>query len=260
MKKKKKIHNIDGSIIDSFLDLRKLLLLNYQKLTNKSQYRGAYDIPCLYCNTYVFPDFIALYTETSYYHKTDFTAVGFFQFDKEFDGQNGLYSAIYNNNIKQLENFAKRFKGVKFVFSPDYSLLEDNDEAENIYRLKKMRVVSLWFVHVIGAIVIPLITFPSFKSIDLYISGLENSSVVGISTKGHIDEPIEYEILCKTIKYLVENKHNLKAIVVYDVCGDNTKTIKAFETAEKRGIKIITPDNNLKIQNRKRWRSKHEAL
>ena len=123
-----------------------------------------------------------------------------------------------------------------------------------------MRVVSLRFIHVIGAIVIPLITFPSLKSIDLYISGLENSSVVGISTKGHIDEPIEYEILCKTIKYLVKNKRNLKAIVVYDVCGDNTKTLKAFEIAEVQGIKIIIPDNSLKIQNRKRWRINHETL
>lgn len=260
MKKIKKNYNNNGVIVNTFLDLRKLLLLNYQNLTNKSQYVGIFDIPSLYCNTTVFPDFIALYTETSYYHKTDFTAVGFFQFDKDFDGQNGLYSAIYNNNIKQLKAFEERFKGIKFVFSPDYSLLEDNDEIENIYRLKKMRVVSLRFIHVIGAIVIPLITFPSLKSIDLYISGLENSSVVGISTKGHIDEPIEYEILCKTIKYLVKNKRNLKAIVVYDVCGDNTKTLKAFEIAEVQGIKIIIPDNSLKIQNRKRWRINHETL
>ena len=78
MKKIKKNYNNNGVIVNTFLDLRKLLLLNYQNLTNKSQYVGIFDIPSLYCNTTVFPDFIALYTETSYYHKTDFTAVGFF--------------------------------------------------------------------------------------------------------------------------------------------------------------------------------------
>ena len=74
-----------------------------------------------------------MYSEKSYYHKTKLTAVGFFQYDEEFDGQHGLYNAIYYNNVNDL---------TKFVFSPDYSLIEDTDEVENIYRLKKMRVVS----------------------------------------------------------------------------------------------------------------------
>ena len=212
-------------------------MLNYQKYTNKTQYAGKYDIPSLYCNTNIYPDFIALYSEKSYYHKTKLTAVGFFQYDEEFDGQHGLYNVIYYNNVKDLTKFKERFKGVKFVFSPDYSLIEDTDEVENIYRLKKMRVVSLWFIHEIGAIVIPLISFPSFNTIDRYLDGLEYSSVVGISTKGHIEEPKEYRILCETIRYLIENKNNLKTIIVYDVCGDNRKTYEAFDVEKMRGKK-----------------------
>ena len=260
MKKKKKIINNNGLITYKNLDLRKLLLLEYQKITNKSHYVGKYDIPALYCNTDIFPDFIALYSEKSYYFRTELTAIGFFQFDIEFDGQHGLYNAIYYNNKEDLAKFKERFKGIKFVFTPDYSLLEDSDEAENIYRLKKMRVVSLWFINELGVIVIPIISFPSIRMIDYYLEGLENSSVVGISTKGHIDEPNEYNILCKMIKYIVEKKYNLKAIIVYDVCGNSYKTYQAFKIAEDLGVKIIIPDNSLKLQNEKRWREKHEIL
>lgn len=260
MKKIKRTIDKNRMISYKEIDLRELLLLKYEKYTNKSYYVGNYDISSLYCNTDVFPDYIALYNEKSYYHKTKFTAVGFFQYDEEFDGQNGLYNAIYYNNKKDLAKFKKRFEGVRFVFSPDYSLIEDSDMAENIYRLKKMRVVSLWFIHEIGAIVIPLITFPSFDFLNYCLEGLENSTVVGISTKGHISESYEYNILCKTIKYLVESKPNLKAIVVYDVCGDESKTNNSFKIAEDAGIKIIIPKNSLKIQNEKKWRQNHETF
>ncbi len=259
MKRKKKIKK-DGIISYEDLDLRRLLQLKYQKYSNKSQYVGKYDIPSIYCNTDIYPDFIALYSEKSLYHKTELTAVGFFQFDNEFDGQRGLYNSIYYDNKSDLAKFKKRFEGVKFVFSPDYSLIEDTDEAENIYRLKKMRIVSLWLIHEIGAIVIPLISFPSVKSIDYYLDGLEDSSVVGISTKGHIEEKNEYKILCATIQHPVKTKHNLKAIVVYDVCGDERKIHNAFKVAERAGVKIIVPDNSLKIQNAKRWRTNHGSL
>ena len=252
--------NKNGFISYEEVDLRKLLLLKYQNLTNKSQYSGKYDIPSLYCNTDIFPDYIALYSEVSYYHKTDLTAVGFFEFDERFDGQHGLYNAIYYDNKKDLRYFKARIKGVKFVFSPDYSLLEDTDEVENIYRLKKMRVISLWFIHEIGAIVIPLVSFPSVESIYYYLDGLKESSVIGISTKGHIDEPKEYEILCETIKYLVKTKYNLKAIVVYDVCGNPQKTNDAFKVAEEKGIKVIIPPNSLKLVNENRWRNRHETF
>jgi hypothetical protein len=260
LKKKRIINKDSGNAKYEELDLRKLLLLKYQLLTNKSQYVGEFDIPSLYCNTSIYPDYIALYSEKSYYHKTEFTAVGFFEYDIKFDGQHGLFNAIYYDNKKDLERYKKRFEGVKFVFTPDYSLLEDSDEVENLYRLKKMRVIALWFIHVIGAIVIPLISFPSLKSIDYYLDGLEKTTVVGISTKGHIDEDDEYKRLCATIKYLVETKHNLKAIVVYDVCGDQSKTNKAFEPAEEAGIKVIIPPNSLKMSNESNWRKRHGSL
>jgi len=235
-------------------------LLKHQTLTNKSQYVGKYDVSSLYCNTSVLPDFIALYSEKSNYFKTDLTAIGFFEYDIKFDGQHGLYNAIYYDNKEDLAFFKERFKGVKFVFTPDYSMLEDCDEAENIYRLKKMRVVGLWFIHEIGAVVIPLVSFPSLESIDYYLDGLENSSVIGITTKGHINDPIEYAILCETIKYLVKNKQNLKIIIVYDVCGNPEKTNAAFEIAKDAGIRVIIPPNTLKIENEKKWKKSHETF
>lgn len=109
------------------------------------------------------------------------------------------------------------------------------------------------------AISIPVIMFPSLDRIERYLAGLEENEVIAISTKSHISDPAEYRVLCETVKVLVESL-NLRAIVVYDVCGDPSKTLQAFEPAAKAGIKVIIPENSLKLRNEAKWRKNHEAL
>lgn len=82
--------------------------------------------------------------------------------------------------------------------------------------------------------------------------------MIAISTKGHIAEPAEYKILCASVKHII-SRLRLKVIIIYDVCGNLAKTLKAFEPAIQAGIKIIIPDNNLKARNEARWEARHET-
>ena len=140
---------------------------------------------------------------------------------------------------------------VAFYLSPDYSELGDIDDIENNYRIKKARVVSLWLTTEMNAIVIPHITFPTISTIDFYLDGLEDCSVVAFSTKGYVDDKLEKEILIKAVKYTVD-RLNLRTIIVYDVCRENYEAENIFRYAIDKGINIIIPPNMIKNRNQAR--------
>jgi len=144
MKKSQHFVAQDGHMKTRNKPLKGLLQLNYLEYTNLTHAVGPLDLPELICQTTVHPDYLALFSQRSLYHHTKRTCVCFFQYDNVFDGQNGLANAIYYKNKKQLEQFKERFKGVKFFISPDYSLLGDVDPIENLYRMKRARLVSIW--------------------------------------------------------------------------------------------------------------------
>ncbi len=232
-------------------NLTKLLNLNYLKYSNRTVSCGIMDLPSLYCNITIYPDYLALYSEKSLYRKTDHTAVCFYEFDFEFDGKNGLFWAIYFNDEKRLAYFKKRFSGIKYIITPDYSELGDVHKIENYYRLFRARIVALWFMFELKVAVIPNITFPDEESCAFALNGLENCSVVAISTKGHMNDPAENERLKNNISLIV-GALDLKAIIVYDVCGTDTATLDTFSYAIEKGIEVILPDNTLKLRNRTR--------
>ena len=238
-------------------NLIRLLNLNYLMLTNRTISCGGMDLPAINCNVSVYPDYIALYSQTSLYHKTEHTAVAFFQFDEDFDGKYGLYWAIYYNVKERLEYFKERFKGVKYVIIPDFSELGDIHKIENNYRLFRGRIIGLWFMFEIGAIVIPNITFPTEESADFALDGYEESSVATISTKGHMDDPAENSRLRANIRLTVDKLPNLKTIIVYDVCSTNNATLDTFSYAIERGIEVIIPDNTLKNRNMILYQERH---
>lgn len=228
--------------------LKKLLNYSFLDYTNKTHSCGEKDLPKLYCQTEIYPDFLALYSEPHLYHKTDRTAICFYEYDSVFDGKNGLFEAIYHNDTFRLRYFKKRFRNVKFVIEPDYSLFGDIHQIENEYRLFKARIVALWFIIEIGAVVIPNISFPTERSASFALDGYEECSVVAMSTKSHLKEKDEYRRLLWKIKYTVDHL-NLKAIVVYDVCTSNDKIMECFSYARSKGISIIISGNTLKNRN-----------
>lgn len=248
MKRKKRIARPDGTTVSVANDLRHKLNLNYLKYTNKTRAAGIHDLPALACDTHVLPDFIALNSQPSTFHTTPLTAVGFWLYDDELDGIHGLYNAIYYKDERLLAKYRKRFEGVKIFFTPDYSQFGDMDDIESHYRLKKARIVGLWFALELGAVVIPFITMPTPTSVSFALDGLEDCHVVAFSTKGYVGNALERDILKQIVRLTVDTL-NLRAIVVYDVCKDSTAVDDIFAYARERGIEVVTPMNTLKIRN-----------
>ena len=209
---------------------------------------GDFDLPEMHCHTKVLPDYIAVYQQPSDYHHTPFTAVSSFSYDDTFDGQHGLYNAIYYDNKRDLERFKKRFSGVRFAIAPDCSQCGDVDHIENLNRLKRSRIISLWMNQEMGISVIPLITFPNLKHLGWVLEGLNDCSVVAFSTKGCVGDLNEKKILTEAVKITVDTL-NLRAILVYDVCKDNSAVDEIFAYACEKGIEVKVPSNMLKERN-----------
>lgn len=248
MKRKRKIMLDDGGIGYEPIDLEKACCLNYLRLTNKTHAVGRWGLPELICTTEVYPDFIALFGQPGLYHHTSLTAVGFWQYDEVFDGIDGLFNAIYYNDQELLDWYQRRFEGVRIFFTPDYTQFGDVDELEMLYRLKRARIVGLWLAIELHAVVIPFITVPTSADTGVALQGLENCTVVAFSTKGYATHPEELEEIKEMVRQTVETLHP-EAIVVYDVCGDNSVVEATFEYAIEQGIKVIVPRNTLKDRN-----------
>ena len=105
----------------------------------------------------------------------------------------------------------------------------------------------------LGAIVIPNITYPTVDSLWFYLNGLETCKVVAFSTMGYVDDEVERKFLIEAVKQTVD-KLSLNTIIVFDICGDNNAVNRIFAYAIRNGIKIVVPDNIMKLRNSARKR------
>lgn len=167
-----KITAHDGTVSRKEKDLRYQLNYGMANLLNRAVLNDYY-LPVHHCDPRVYPDFIALNTEISKYHLTPATAIGYYTYDNTFDKMDGLYNVIYYNNKKLLEKYKELYAGIRFVIAPDYSIFDDIWQFENDSRLLKIRVIMLWFVIEIGAIVIPNAIYISGDQLSKYPSGFE---------------------------------------------------------------------------------------
>ena len=241
----------NGEINRKTVDLRRQLNYSYLYLTDQTHLVGEFDVPAVYCNTTVFPDYLALYSQTGYYHKTVATAVCFYQYDRVFDNINGLYNAIYHDDRKLIADYKKRFEGVKFFISPDYSMFGDIDKIGNLNQLRKARLVTLWLAKELNAVVIPNLSYISEDSFETFFGGLEECSVVAVSLKCHVRRSRERRLTIAAIKYAVDHLF-LKAIVVYSACGKDETVYSILKYAIDKGVKVIIPNNSLREANQRR--------
>ena len=63
--------------------------------------------------------------------------------------------------------------------------------------------------------------------------------------------------MLKEMVKLTVDALNLKAIVVYDVCGDNNAVDDIFAYAANQGIRVIVPRNSLKDRNVQKKKAAH---
>lgn len=248
--KQKKYKYEKGFLIIEPRDLKKKLNYNQLKLTNNTVCCGKLDFPEILCDLQDLPDYIALYSQPSDYHRTENTAVSFFDYDKTMDGQHGLYNAIRYENKKDIEFFKKRFQNVKIFFMPDYSIFGDIQAYENYHRMGRAREVALWLTLKNNSIVIPNIATGSVKDFDYIFDGYERVKTAGISTKSKLKNTEDRLLLQATIDEAVLRMPQLQNLIVYDVSADNKDADILFSNAKEKGIQVVIPDNSLKIRNR----------
>ena len=229
-------------------DLHKKLNLNYLHYTNCTVTAPSNDLPVLHCKLKGYPDYLALSSEPGCFHKTEHTAVCFYQFDDEIDGQSGLANAIYYNDKKRLNYFKERFSGIKYFIMPDYTVAADVIWIDNANRIFRARLVAIWLTMELNAVVIPNVTTTDMDHLEMFLDGYQDCDAVAISTKGHMDNTNEKEQLREIIRRTVDYLHP-PAIIVYDVCGHQSETIQLFDYAAKLGTRIVIPSNSLQAQN-----------
>ena len=230
-------------------NLCKLMNINYLHLTNKTLCVGKYNLPSLYCSVDEYPDYIALYSQPCEYHKTERTAVSFYDYDIRFNGRNGLYAAIYYDDKKLLEQFKLRFKGVRYFISPDFSMIGDGQLYHNVCNYGMSREVALWLLLELGAVVIPNIPCSSEADLEYITDGIEDVNIVAFSTKGRSDNPIDINLIRLSLDAVLKNIPNLKVILVYDTSISNELVDELFKPARNLGIDVIVPGNSLKYRN-----------
>ncbi len=230
-------------------DLKALLNLDVLDCTNRTYLIGKYDLPYVNCPDFVDVDYLALYSEIKNYQKTDRTAVCFYQYDRKFDGVGGIFNAIYYHDKRLLSKYKERLKGIRFAIAPDYSQCGDVPKIENLYRLFKSRIVSLWLLLECDILVIPNISYANEDYFDVMLDGMEDCSVVAFSTKGSVRNVGQSNLLLKAIKCTVDRLKRLKKIIVYSVMPDDSKTLQLFDYALSHGVRVIAPNNLLKERN-----------
>ncbi len=224
-------------------NLRKLLNLNFTNVTNKTYNVGEYDLPYVDAKITKYPDYITLYNDKKNYLRTERTCVAFYNYDSIFDGLLGIYNAIYYD-VPELKNFYReRFSGVKYFITPDYSLCGDINHIENIHRLFRARIVSVWLTLELKSIVIPNITYSIPKIFQNMLDGMENCEVVAFSTKGLHGNGKSLSLMKAALKYTVDYLRNLRTVLIYTLSKNDDKICSWFEYATQRGVKLIIPDN-----------------
>lgn len=241
---------VNGIVVNEQRDLKRLLNYNHLNLTNKTVCCGRLDLPEIQCDLPELPDYIALYSQPSDYHRTKNTAVCFYDYDSKMDGQHGLYNAIKYNNKKDIAFFKERFEGVKIFFMPDYSIFGDIQAYENHHRMGRAREVALWLTLENNSIVIPNIAAGSRRDFDYIFDGYDKVRVAGVSTKSKLPKKTDRELLQDTINEALVRMTELETFIVYDISADNKDADRLFQKARENGIRVIIPDNSMKIRNR----------
>lgn len=89
------------------------------------------------------------------------------------------FERLWNNTDK----YINMLKKAKYVLTPDFSLYRDMDLAIQLYNIYKSRWIGA-YMQSEGIAVIPTISWSDERSYDFCFEGVENNSVVAISTYG----------------------------------------------------------------------------
>ena len=188
-------------------------------------------------------DYIALYSDTSEYNKTENTCVAFYQYDHVFDGVHGLYNSIIYQDEKRLNEFRERFNGVKYIVAPDYSLFGDFPNALQIFNVYKSRVCLCWLIANTKAKVIPNVRWTFPFTYEYCFDGIMKGSNIAIGVLGQVRDKENKKMFLDGFKVAID-RIEPKCILIYGFV--TTKNFdELFGYAKSKGIKIIVPHSKI---------------
>lgn len=178
-------------------------------------FEGDYDMPIVgnFDDISVI-DYIALYSDKNEYKKTKNTCVAFYQYDHTFDGIHGLYNSIAYKDEKRLNKFRERFKDVKYIIAPDYSLFGDFPNALQIFNIYKSRVCICWLIANTKAKIIPNVRWSFNFSYDYCFDGIMKGSNIAIGLLGQIRNKDNKNMFLNGFKKAIDTIEP-KSIIVY---------------------------------------------
>lgn len=207
-------------------------------------FEGKYDMPIVgNFDDITNIDYIALYSDVSEYNKTENTCVAFYQYDHIFDGINGLYNAIIYKNERRLNYFRERFKNVKYIIAPDYSLFADFPVPLQMMNVFKSRVCCCWIVVNTKAKAIPNSRWTLPFSYEFCFDGIMKGSNIAIGLLGQIRNKENKKMFLDGFKEAVD-RIKPKCILVYGFVT-NENLYELFGYAISKGIKIVIPHSKI---------------
>lgn len=210
----------------------------------EESFDGDYDMPLGGCfNDLSCVDYLSLYSDLQDYKKTENTCICFYQYDHVFDGIHGLYNSIIYKDEKRLNKFRERFKEVKYIIAPDYSLFGDFPNALQIFNIYKSRVCMCWLIKNTKAIVIPNVRWTFNFSYEYCFDGIMKGSNIAIGLLGQMHNKDNKKMFLEGFKTAID-KIEPKQIVVYGFITESNFN-EYFDYAISKGIKIIIPHSKI---------------
>lgn len=207
-------------------------------------FEGKYDMPVVgnFDDISVI-DYIALYSDTGEYNKTENTCVAFYQYDHVFDGVHGLYNSIIYQDEERLNNFRERFKRVKFIVAPDYSLFGDFPNALQIFNVYKSRVCMCWLIANTKAKVLPNVRWAYSFTFEYCFDGIMKGSNIAIGVLGQIHDKDNKKMFLNGLKTAIETIEPKRILVYGFVTESNFDEL--FSYAKSKSIQIVIPHSKI---------------
>ncbi|MDD7714437.1 MAG: DUF4417 domain-containing protein [Mollicutes bacterium] len=188
-------------------------------------------------------DYIALYSDKKEYNKTNNTCVAFYQYDHVFDGIHGLYNSIIYKDESRLEKFRERFKDVKYIAGPDYSLFGDFPNALQIFNVYKSRVCIRWLTINTNAKVIPNVRWTHPFTFEYCFDGISKGSNISVGALGQIRNKDNKKMFLDGLREAVD-RIAPKYILVYGFINEDNFD-EFFGYAKSKGTKIVIPHSKI---------------
>ncbi len=207
-------------------------------------FAGDYDMPEVSNDDEIASiDYLALYSDLQDYNKTDNTCVAFYQYDHVFDGIHGLYNSIIYQDEKRLSKFRERFKNVKYIVSPDYSLFGDFPNALQIFNVYKSRVCLVWLIANTNAKIIPNVRWTFSFTYEYCFDGIKKGSNIAIGVLGQMHHKDNKAMFLQGFKKAIDTIEP-KTILVYGFITEGNFD-EYFEYAKSKGVQIIIPHSKI---------------